>query len=294
MSNVGRFAPSPSGLLHFGSLITALASYLQAKSNNGEWLVRIEDIDPPREVVGAAQKILFTLEQFGLHWDRDVLYQSNRLTIYQDIINTLLKNKLAYYCNCTRQRIHGLTNQTYDNHCRHLQLSRTTQQPMAVRIKQTSSIDSFVDGIRGKQTIMSNDASEDFIIYRKDGLIAYNLAVVIDDHYQGVTEIVRGADLLSVTFKQLSLYQLFNFTVPHYYHLPLALNSDRRKLSKQNHAQPISTNNVRQLTVDALRFLGQSIPDNWQDVSQEQLLQWAIDHWQIKDIPKNDKLISSL
>lgn len=288
MHNVGRFAPTPSGQLHFGSFITALGSYLQAKSQNGEWLVRIEDIDPPREVAGAANHILFTLEQFGLHWDREVLYQSKRQERYHAIIEALIDCQLAYYCDCTRYRIQHLPHHCYDNHCRNLRLVAANDQPMAIRLKQTQPIYHFIDQIRGKQSVNIHQAIEDFIIYRKDGLFAYNLAVVIDDYEQGVTEIVRGADLLPVTTKQLSLYQLFNFEKPQYYHLPLALNSDLSKLSKQNHAQPITTNNIQQLTIKALLFLGQTIPDNWQDSSQEQLLQWAIKHWQISNIPKND------
>lgn len=290
MNHVGRFAPSPSGQLHFGSFITALGSYLQAKSRNGEWLVRIEDIDPPREVAGAAKNILITLEQCGLYWDRDVFYQSKRLNVYQEIIDSLINNKFAYYCDCTRQRIQTLPNHCYDNHCRNQALSLHKQQPMAIRIKQTHPVDHFIDNIRGHQYVTLNEAREDFIIYRKDGLFAYNFAVVIDDHEQGITEIVRGADLLPVTTKQLSLYQFFGFDLPCYYHLPLALNHNLSKLSKQNHARPISTDDVRQLTINALIFLGQAIPDNWQDATQTQILQWAIEHWQVAKIPRYDKV----
>lgn len=293
MNHVGRFAPSPSGHLHFGSFITALASFLHAKSHHGEWLVRIEDIDPPREMQGAASHILSTLERLSLHWDREVIYQSNRTQRYQEIIALLLKQDLAYYCDCTRQRIHQLTNSIYDNHCRNRYLSPTINHPMAIRIKQHHPVYDFIDKIRGYQKISNKEAEEDFIIHRKDGLFAYNLAVIIDDHDQGITDIVRGADLLPVTPKQISLYQLLNFSVPNYYHLPLALNSRLDKLSKQNHAPCIKLDNIVQLTVDALSFLGQPIPNDWQDATQTQLLHWAITHWNIALVPTKNHIVST-
>lgn len=291
INNTGRFAPSPSGSLHFGSFITALGSYLQAKSIQGKWLVRIEDIDPPREVSGAAADILSTLEKIGLYWDNEVLYQSARLKRYQEILDVLISQQSAYYCDCSRHRTHGLNSHIYDNYCQHRQLKPELDKPMAIRLKQAYAIDHFIDNIRGLQYFSKQESQEDFIIRRKDGLFAYNLAVVVDDHEQGITEIVRGADLLSVTTKQISLYHQLGWEQPHYYHLPLALSNNGNKLSKQNHAPAIQLNNTNQLIIEGLMFLGQAVPDSWQDANKEQLLQWAIEHWDINCVPKQDKKI---
>ncbi|WP_392567021.1 tRNA glutamyl-Q(34) synthetase GluQRS [Utexia brackfieldae] len=288
MSYIGRFAPSPSGDLHFGSLITALASYLQAKSKAGLWLVRIEDIDPPREVAGAASRILRTLEQFGLYWDKTVLYQSQCYHRYAQILSQLLQEKQAYYCDCNRQRIHTL-NHIYDNHCANRALSpQQTEQKLAIRLRLSSPITQFVDNIRGLQHIDDVVAREDFILRRRDGLFAYNLAVVLDDNYQGVTEIVRGADLLTATSWQQALYHQLGWHIPSYLHLPLALNPDGSKLSKQNRATPIANTHTRQTTIAGLKFLNQPIPKDWQDSSQAQLLDWAITHWDVNLVPTQD------
>lgn len=292
MHSIGRFAPSPSGLLHFGSFVTALASYLQAKAKQGEWLVRIEDLDPPREVAGAAKHILTTLEKLGLHWDKEIVYQSARLDEYQHILDQLVQQKLAYYCDCSRQRIQHLPHHLYDNHCQNRHLKPSVDNSMAIRLKQNHPICHFIDNIRGRQNITQAVAREDFTIKRKDNLFAYNLAVVIDDHYQGVTEIVRGADLLPVTTKQISLYLLLGWQLPSYYHLPLVLDQNHNKLSKQNHAPPIKLDNIGQLMVDGLRFLGQPIPEDWQDATPQQLLMWAISHWNIDYVPKYDKMFN--
>ncbi|OTP83868.1 tRNA glutamyl-Q(34) synthetase GluQRS [Gilliamella apicola] len=288
MQYIGRFAPSPSGPLHFGSLVTALGSYLQAKSCFGKWLVRIEDIDPPREVKGASSLILKTLEALHLYWDDEILYQSNCSERYQAVLQSLLNKQQAYYCNCTRQRIHNLANKIYDGFCRNRLLSVKDKDQLAIRIKQNHPVLTFTDKIRGEQTAQLADALEDFIIHRKNGLFAYNLVVVLDDHEQGITEIVRGADLLTVTVKQISLYQLLGFCIPTYCHLPLVLDKNGNKLSKQNHARPIDLNNLKELTVQALQFLGQKVPKDWQDATQQQLLDWAIQHWQLTNVPKQN------
>ncbi len=190
---IGRFAPSPSGELHFGSLIAALGSYLRARSQHGIWRVRIEDIDPPREVPGAAETILRQLEHYGLHWDGDILWQSQRHDAYRDALAWLRQQNLSYYCTCPRARIQRIGG-VYDGHCRTLQHG---PENAAVRIKQFSPVMQFHDVLRGDIQADPLLAREDFIIHRRDGLFAYNLAVVVDDHFQGVTEIVRGADLIA-------------------------------------------------------------------------------------------------
>lgn len=188
---IGRFAPSPSGELHFGSLIAALGSYLQARARNGIWRVRIEDIDPPREVPGAADAILRQLEHYGLHWNGEVLWQSRRHEAYREALAWLYDQGLSYYCTCTRARIQSIGG-IYDGHCREL---CNGPQQAAVRIKQQHPVTRFYDRLRGEIQADERLAREDFIIHRRDGLFAYNLAVVVDDHFQGVTEIVRGAAL---------------------------------------------------------------------------------------------------
>ncbi|MRS15170.1 tRNA glutamyl-Q(34) synthetase GluQRS [Enterobacteriaceae bacterium RIT691] len=277
---IGRFAPSPSGELHFGSLIAALGSYLQARANLGTWLVRIEDIDPPREVPGAAQTILRQLEHYGLHWDGDVLWQSQRHEAYRERLAWLHAQGISYHCTCTRARIQSVGG-LYDGHCRTLNLPRDNA---AVRLKQTRPVLQFVDGLGG--TLVTNEAlaREDFIIHRRDGLFAYNLAVVVDDHFQGVTEIVRGADLIEPTVRQISLYRHFGWHEPGYIHLPLALNSDGNKLSKQNHAPALSAGDPRPEIVRALQFLNQDIVKEWRDLTLDDLLKMAVNNWSLSAV----------
>ncbi|MCK5820063.1 MAG: tRNA glutamyl-Q(34) synthetase GluQRS, partial [Psychromonas sp.] len=232
MLYIGRFAPSPSGALHFGSLVAAVGSYLQAKSQNGLWYVRIEDIDPPREVKGASQDILDTLLAYGLKWDGDVVYQSQQSASYEAVLNQLYENNCSYYCQCTRKIIKqqgGL----YQGNCRNKKYSQENAA-LRINLKQLGDpIEHFFDQLHGK---ISTPINDDFILRRKDGLYAYNLAVVVDDIKQNVTEIVRGADLIETTTKQLALYRLLNKPAPRYLHLPLAVMSPGNKLSKQNHA----------------------------------------------------------
>ncbi|MBP8540952.1 MULTISPECIES: tRNA glutamyl-Q(34) synthetase GluQRS [unclassified Citrobacter] len=278
----GRFAPSPSGELHFGSLIAALGSYLQARAHRGIWRVRIEDIDPPREVPGAADTILRQLEHYGLHWDGDILWQSQRHDAYREALAWLHQQDLSYYCTCTRARIQSVGG-IYDGHCREL---RHGPEQAAVRIKQHHPVLQFTDQLRGVIQADPQLAREDFIIHRRDGLFAYNLAVVVDDHFQGVTEIVRGADLIEPTVRQISLYQQFGWQAPDYIHLPLALNEQGAKLSKQNHAPALPNGDPRPVLIDALRFLGQPSYNDWRDMSVAQLLQFAVANWDLTRVPE--------
>ncbi len=280
---IGRFAPSPSGELHFGSLIAALGSYLQARAKQGLWLVRIEDIDPPREVPGAATTILKQLEHYGLHWDGEVLWQSQRHEAYREALAWLKQRGLSYYCTCTRSRIQQIGGY-YDGHCRTL---NNGPQNAAMRLVQQNPVLSFQDGLRGLLTADAALAREDFIIHRRDGLFAYNLAVVVDDHFQGVTEIVRGADLIEPTVRQISLYQQLGWPVPHYIHLPLALNQQGAKLSKQNHAPALPQGDPRPVLVEALRFLNQQVAADWQSLKLEALLEQAVANWSLDSVPMN-------
>ncbi|REL31649.1 tRNA glutamyl-Q(34) synthetase GluQRS [Thalassotalea euphylliae] len=278
----GRFAPSPSGLLHFGSLLTALASYLDAKANDGLWLVRIEDIDPPREQAGAADEILRTLVDYGLHWDEHVRYQSQQSALYEQVLSELAAHNLTYACACTRAQIKA-SGGIYSGRCQHLHLPYRAH---AVRIRNQFKADNYQDLIQGKVQCDPALASEDFIIKRKDGLYAYQLAVVSDDINQGITHIVRGCDLLEPTARQLTLYQTFGVAAPQYAHVPLITTHDGYKLSKQNKAPAIDRKAPQASIISALEFLGQQPPAQLNDGTPEEILAWAVEHWQLTNVPK--------
>lgn len=283
----GRFAPSPSGLLHFGSLVSALASYLDAKANNGIWLVRIEDIDPPREQQGAAKAILATLEAYGLHWDENVLYQSKQSELYEQVLAYLQEQQLSYHCNCTRAQIKAAGG-IYNGTCKHKQL---TESQTSIRLVNQFGESHYQDLIQGNVQCDKALAKEDFIIKRKDGLYAYQLAVVNDDIYQGITHIVRGCDLLEPTARQLTLYKTLDFTPPQYAHVPLIVTNEGYKLSKQNKAPAIDVNSPQQSIISALKYLGQNPPPELIDLTTEQLISWAINHWSLTKVPPVSELV---
>ncbi|BBN82732.1 glutamyl-Q tRNA(Asp) synthetase [Pseudoalteromonas sp. A25] len=278
----GRFAPSPSGPLHFGSLIAALASFLTAKSQQGQWLVRIEDIDTPRVVKGADSDILHTLEAYGLHWDENVIYQSQRHSLYEDALEHLNQQSLVYACQCTRKEI-KLRGGFYDNHCRTLNLPRSGN---ALRLQQHFPIEKFHDQIQGLVHIPKKIAHEDYIIKRRDGLFAYQLVVVLDDIEQKITHVVRGADLLEPTARQLGLFEQLGNCAPHYAHIPLAVAKPGFKLSKQNHAPAIDKRNPIPATLAALRFLGFNPPSELTTATIEEVLAWAVQSFCLDTIPK--------
>ncbi|MGR5287312.1 tRNA glutamyl-Q(34) synthetase GluQRS [Vibrio maritimus] len=284
---IGRFAPSPSGPLHFGSLVAALGSYFQAKSRNGLWLVRIEDIDPPREVEGASELILQTLKAYELNWDGEVLYQSQRLDDYQAQIDRWLAEEQAYLCECTRKQIKAAGG-FYQGECRDKAL--TDSQGCSVRLKMHYPISCFVDEKHGTLTIPDGLAKEDFIIKRRDGLFAYNLAVVLDDIHQGVTEVVRGADLIEPTGRQISLYKTLGAAPVTYLHLPLAIDDSGNKLSKQNHATAIDLSNPKPTLLNAMRFLGFEISDDIAGQNIAKIVQWGVENWQLFQLPNQLKI----
>ncbi|KJY83640.1 glutamyl-tRNA synthetase [Vibrio galatheae] len=282
MSYIGRFAPSPSGPLHFGSLVAALGSYFQAKAHQGQWLVRIEDLDPPREMPGAADLILKTLDAYHLHWDGEVVYQSERHELYQNQIDRWLASGQAYYCQCTRKQIKALGG-FYRGTCRNLHLTNESQ--CAIRLRMTHPIYQFEDQRHGTLTIPTSLADEDFIIKRRDGLFAYNLAVVLDDIDQGVTEVVRGADLIEPTGRQISLYHMLAKTEVKYLHLPLALDKTGHKLSKQNHAKAIDNDNPKPALLDAMQFLGFDITEEIHQASVSEIIAWGVENWHVEQLP---------
>jgi len=283
----GRFAPSPSGLLHFGSLIAALASFLDARSQQGKWLVRIEDIDPPREQRGASQAILKTLEAFGLWWDEQVLYQSKQTQIYLDILQQLADKKLTYACQCTRAQIKA-SGGVYQNTCRMLNLPHKHN---ALRIINQQSINRFHDLIQGKVQCNKDIAGEDFTLVRKDGLFAYQLAVVVDDIYQNINHVIRGCDLLEPTARQLSFFSLLAQTPPQYGHFPIAISTQGYKLSKQNKAPAINNQQPQLALIAALKFLGQKPDTMLEYASVDELISWAIAHWSRDKIPKRREIM---
>jgi glutamyl-Q tRNA(Asp) synthetase len=268
---VGRFAPSPTGPLHFGSLVAALASWLDARAAGGRWLVRIEDLDAPRIQPGAAQDMLRVLAQLGLNWDGEVTYQSARSARYDGALRAL--DGSTYWCGCTRREIAdsslGLAAdgaQIYPGTCRHAIVPG--KAPRALRLRTPRELISFADRVQGpQQQALARDVG-DFVLYRADGQYAYQLAVVVDDAEQGVTDVVRGADLLDSTPRQIYLQRLLGYATPRYLHVPAAVNAAGEKLSKQTGAAPISpgTDVLRR----ALAFLGQretddlrQAPRNW-------------------------------
>lgn len=283
----GRFAPSPTGRLHFGSLVAAVASYLDARAHNGKWLVRIEDLDPPREQPGAAKDILKTLESFALYWDESVEYQSNRHHIYEHRLEQLITQQRVYACHCTRKQIRAAGG-IYQNLCRERQHS--LQGSVALRFLQQHPITEFNDLIQGEVSFPIQLMAEDFIIKRKDGLFAYQLAVVSDDIAQGINCVVRGADLLDSTPRQMALYQCYNLQPPEYLHIPLAINPDGSKLSKQNYAPAINSEQAQLQLLAALNFLGQPTTDLSSNATCAEILQHAVKTWSRQSIPRTREL----
>lgn len=284
---IGRFAPSPSGALHFGSLVSALASFLDARAAGGLWLVRMDDIDPPREQAGAADSILHTLEQHGLYSDQPVLLQSTRSPAYLDALAGLEKKSLLYPCNCTRKTL-AETQGIYTGHCRNQAPTNTKDTALRLKLydlpapfQSWPNICSFVDLIQGAQTQdLARDVG-DAIVRRKDNLFAYQLTVAVDDIFQGITHIIRGCDLLPVTLRQIRLIELLGATAPVYGHVPIVVTSEGRKLSKQNHVKPVDYRHACENLWRALVFLGQDPPKRLLTETPTTLLDWAIEHWQL-------------
>ena len=278
----GRFAPSPTGPLHFGSLIAAVGGYLDAKHHQGKWLVRIEDLDTPRTVSGAASNILGTLETYGLHWDEDVIYQSRRTAAYKEVFHRLKDAGAVYPCACSRREIADSALQrgdelVYPGTCRNGMAQGKDARTWRVRVNDTRI--AFNDRMQGN--IAQDLATEagDFVVLRADGLFAYQLAVVVDDAAQGITDVVRGADLLYSTPRQIYLQRLLGLTTPTYMHLPVAVNAQGEKLSKQTLARPVAKDNAASTLFDALAFLRQLPPAELRLGTVGQILGWAMANW---------------
>ncbi len=286
----GRFAPSPTGPLHFGSLVAAVGSYLQARARGGTWLVRMEDLDPPREQLGAADDILRTLERFGFEWHGPVLYQSTRHEAYRETIEQLRRDALAYPCDCSRKEIReaqaraGANSAVYPGTCR--SGARGSRRQYAIRLLTEDQVIAFDDALQGRIAQHLQQEVGDFVIRRADGLFAYQLAVVVDDAEQGITEVVRGSDLLDSTPRQIYLQQRLGLATPDYVHLPVAVNALGQKLSKQSHAPAANPDRPIPALWQALLFLGQRPSAKLLDAELTDIWQWAIDNWRLADVPR--------
>ncbi|PWB54683.1 MAG: tRNA glutamyl-Q(34) synthetase GluQRS [Nitrosomonadales bacterium] len=284
----GRFAPSPTGSMHFGSLVAAVGSYLDARSCQGKWLVRMEDLDPPRVVAGAADNILRTLEAFGLFWDGDVVFQSRRGEAYRAALDVLQQQGVLYPCNCSRREIadsalEASTGLIYQGQCR--SGMRKGRAAHALRVITDNHPIKFCDRLLGDCGQRLEADVGDFVLRRADGLYAYQLAVVVDDAEQGITHIVRGADILDSTPRQIYLQHLLGLSTPSYLHLPVAVNVQGEKLSKQTLAPALNPADPVPQLVRALGFLGQEPPPGLAGADLADFWAWAVANWSARKIP---------
>lgn len=285
----GRFAPSPTGPLHFGSLVAAVGSYLEAKSNRGKWLVRIENLDPSRQIPGASREILRTLELLGMEWDDEVVYQKQRHKIYQAALAVLKRQLLIYPCSCSRREIAdstitGIDGPVYPGTCR----GRPPCEGCtgAWRVRTDNNLIEFKDTLQGLVRQRLESDIGDFVLRRADGAFAYQLAVVVDDAEQGITHVVRGKDLLNSTPRQIYLQRLLSYPTPSYLHLPVAVNVQGEKLSKQTRAKPLNASDPVPYLMTAIRFLGQVPPAELVKGNAASFWKWAIENWNPGTIPQ--------
>ena len=278
---IGRFAPTPSGPLHLGSIITALASYLDARAKAGKWLLRIDDLDTPRVKPGAIDSIFYTLDALKLHWDDEVLYQSERHNAYYSALEVLHKQGLTYPCTCSRQNTKGKVypgtcrNNTFPNQCQHSVRIRTEQEELVLK-------DLLQDDLAQN---LERDIG-DFVIRRADGIIAYHLAVVIDDAFQNITHMVRGADLMDSCPRQIYLQDKLRLKTPHYAHVPLAVYDNGKKMSKRYHADHVLLDrNPGKVIFFCLEFLGQEPPAELIQADLDELIQWGTANWKLLKVP---------
>ena len=282
----GRFAPSPTGNPHLGTLIAAVASYLQARVNKGEWLLRIEDVDTTRRVAGAADTMLRTLDKFGFEWDAEVIWQSKRSLVYEQALEQLNAAELVFPCTCSRKLLAQTAVEQsgiYPGTCRAQKLPFPHEHAIRIRVPDISV--GFDDPIFGEHRQSLASECGDFVIKRRDGLFAYQLAVVVDDAEQGVTEIVRGADLLDSTPRQIFLQQCLDYAQPDYLHLPLVLDHEGRKLSKSEGTAELNPARPNKSIHAALKHLGQQPPAELARAGIADIWQWAVENWNIDQIP---------
>lgn len=276
---VGRFAPSPSGPLHFGSIVAAIGSYLDARAHQGRWLLRFDDLDGPRNVPGSSDLILSELERLGLDWDAAPVYQSQHPQRYQDALEELVNQGLAYPCACSRK---VLGKGIYPGTCRNGLAPGSNAHSLRMRVAQTRI--EFEDRLQGRYSRHLDQDPGDFVIHRGDGIIAYHLATIVDDGEARITHIVRGADLLASTPRQIYLQNCLGLSTPKYAHLPIARHPTGQKLSKQTHAPASNTVEATQLWRQSLAHLGQPSPDP-EHLSISELREYGLRHWNLGQIP---------
>lgn len=291
----GRFAPSPTGPLHFGSLVAAVASFCEARRHGGQWLLRMEDLDGPRTVPGAAADILRTLEKLGFAWDGDVMPQSLRSAAYADALEKLRTTGRVFACACTRKEIADSTlnadgERIYPGTCRHG--IAPGREARALRLRVDEEIIGFEDAVQGPVRQDLARVIGDFVLRRADGIHAYQLAVVVDDAAQGITKVVRGADLLDSTPRQILIQRLLGHPTPGYAHVPVAVNAAGEKLSKQTLAPAIDASRGANLLVRALQFLGQSPPEALARSQPDEVWAWAEENWRLDNVPRQRSLPS--
>lgn len=285
----GRFAPSPTGPLHFGSLVAAVGSFLEARTRGGEWLVRMEDLDPPRVAPGAADDILRALQAYGLEWDGSVARQSERSDAYHGALHRLRQGGRVYPCVCSRREIAdsavaGSEGPVYPGTCREgVAAGRTAR---SLRLSTQGATIEFDDAVQGRVAHDLERESGDFVLYRADEVYAYQLAVVVDDAEQGFTDVVRGADLLGSTPRQIYLQGLLGLPRPRYAHLPVAVNAAGEKLSKQTFAVPLDASRPLPALVAALEFLGQRPPPELARGTLREFWDWALKNWNFARVPR--------
>lgn len=285
----GRFAPSPTGPLHFGSLVAAVGSFLEARTHGGDWLVRMEDLDPPRTAAGAADGILRTLEACGLAWDGPVALQSKRYDAYHAALHRLREKGVVYPCACSRREVAdsavaGIEGPIYPGTCRKgIAQGRTAR---ALRLDTHGVVVRFEDALQGPVVAELAKVCGDFVLYRADGVYSYQLAVVVDDAEQGITHVVRGADLIGSTPRQICVQQLLELPQPRYTHLPVAVNERGEKLSKQTLAAPVDAANPLPILLTALSFLGHQPPRELAHATVEVFWGWAVTNWDLNRVPR--------
>jgi len=277
----GRFAPSPTGDLHFGSLIAALGSYLEARAHHGEWLLRVEDLDRPRCVSGSADAIMQQLDRLGLHWDGTPVFQSARLDLYRAALEKLAAGGWSFGCGCSRRDVAG---GIYPGTCRNG--VAPNRRVRSLRVRTAGASIAFRDRVQGIIRQDLETAIGDFVVRRADGIIAYHLAVVVDDAQQGISDVVRGADLIDSTPRQRHLQQALDLPTPDYAHLPVALDSERRKLSKRSRSTPLATLAPGVALCAALHFLGHRTPLELERGRAREVLRWARGNWRLEQVPR--------
>ena len=286
MGYVGRFAPSPTGPLHLGSLVAALGSYLDARRERGRWLLRIEDLDAARVRPGCADDMQRTLENLGLNWDGPIEYQSRRRALYEEALETLDGRALLYACHCSRRELADSEEPGYPGTCRD-RPAAPGPAALRFRIDETESVH-FVDRFQGPSSFAMG-ALGDVITRRRDGVIAYQLAVVVDDAQQGVTDVVRGADLLPSTPWQLLLQRALGVATPRYGHLPLVVEPDGAKLAKSRRSTPVDPQRATEQLIEALKLLRHAPPSDLLGERPEVVLAWALNHWNPANLERVQK-----